>query len=63
VASKFPLKALFVKVNTEDEQNLGSRFGIRSIPTLIVFKRGKEVHRVSGALGASQLEQLVKKFS
>jgi len=62
-ATKFPLKTLFVKVNTENEQNLGARFGIRSIPTLMVFKGGKEVHRVSGALDETSLTQLVTQFS
>ncbi len=61
-ASKFPLKTLFAKVNTEEEQALGARFGIRSIPTLILFKNGKEVHRVSGALDESSLTQLVRQF-
>jgi len=61
-ATKFPLKALFTKVNTEDEQNLGARFGIRSIPTLIIFKDGKEVHRISGALDETNLSQLVGQF-
>ena len=62
-ATKFPLKTLFAKVNTEEEQNLGARFGIRSIPTLIIFKDGKEVHRVSGALDENSLTQLVSQFS
>lgn len=61
-ATKFPLKALFVKVNTENEQNLGARFGIRSIPTIIVFKSGKEVRRASGALDESALNRLVAQF-
>ena len=61
-ATSFPLKTLFVKVNTENEQALGARFGIRSIPTLMIFKDGKEVHRVSGALDASSLSQLVSQF-
>jgi thioredoxin 2 len=61
-ASKFPLKTLFVKVNTENEQNLGARFSIRSIPTLIIFKEGREVHRVSGALDEASLSQLVTQF-
>lgn len=61
-ASKFPLKTLFTKVNTENEQQLGARFGIRSIPTLIIFKNGKEVHRVSGALDEANLSQLVTQF-
>ena len=61
-AQSFPLKAVFAKVNTENEQNLGARFGIRSIPTIIVFKDGREVERVSGALPKEQLEQLASRF-
>jgi len=62
-ASKFPLKAQFVKVNTENEQSLGARFGIRSIPTIMIFKGGQEVHRVSGALDEHSLTQLVAQFT
>jgi len=62
VALKFPLKALFCKVNTEEEQELGARVNIRSIPTLIIVKGGKEVHRVSGALDATTLENIVTQF-
>ncbi len=61
VSKNFALKALFAKVNTENEQNLGARFGIRSIPTLAVFKNGKEVDRLSGALDENGLKQLVQK--
>ena len=63
VAAAFPLKMLFAKVNTEAEQHLGARFGIRSIPTLVVFKGGKEVHRVSGALDERSLTNLASQFS
>ena len=62
-ATKFPLKTLFAKVNTQNEQNLGARFGIRSIPTLIIFKKGKEVHRISGALDENALRQLISEFT
>lgn len=61
-AGHFPLKAVFAKVNTEDQQNLGARFGIRSIPTLIVFKNGIEKERVSGALPKESLMQLIGKY-
>jgi len=61
-AKNFPVKTLFAKVNTENEQQLGARFGIRSIPTLMIFKDGKEVHRASGALNEEQLNSLVKQF-
>ena len=42
VAKRYPLKALFVKVNTEALPNLGAKFMIKSIPTLIVYKNGLE---------------------
>src|SRR5574344_2123800 len=54
-AQKYPLKALFVKVNTEALPNLGARFQIRSIPTLVVFKSGLEKKRNSGALDPLRL--------
>jgi thioredoxin 2 len=51
---------LFVKVDTEAEEQLGSQWNIRSIPTIAGFKNGKEVHRVSGALPPDELEQFLK---
>lgn len=59
VATKYPLKALFVKVNTEKHQSLGGKFNIRSIPTLVVYKAGVEVKRISGALDPLKLSNLV----
>ncbi len=61
-AKNYPLKALYVKINTENEQALGARFGIRSIPTLMIFKNSKEVHRMSGALDEVSLNNLVNQF-
>ncbi|HEV7543095.1 MAG: thioredoxin 2 [Rhodospirillaceae bacterium] len=48
------------KVNTEDEQALAGRFGIQAIPTMILFKHGKEVARQSGAMNASGIESWVQ---
>ncbi|MFH7564730.1 thioredoxin TrxC [Oceanimonas smirnovii] len=50
------------KLNTEEHQQAAARFGIRSIPTLIVFKNGKEIARQSGALPAGQLNQWLRQF-
>jgi thioredoxin 2 len=61
-AIKHANQVLFVKVNTEAEQLLGSQWNIRSIPTLAGFKNGKEVHRLSGALPPAQLEQFVQQL-
>ncbi|MEP7183224.1 MAG: thioredoxin family protein [Betaproteobacteria bacterium] len=50
---------LFAKVNTEDEQSLAAHFGIRSIPTLMIFRDDIVVYAESGALPASALEQVI----
>ena len=51
--------ALIVKVDTEAVPELGERFGIRSIPTVAVFKHGKVVARESGARPAAVLQALL----
>ena len=61
-SKKYPLKAVFAKVDTELEQTLGSKYHIMSIPTLVVFKDGKEVKRVSGALDPLRLSSLINEF-
>lgn len=43
------------KVNTDEQPQLAGRFGIRSIPTLILFRDGRELARQSGALDGSSL--------
>lgn len=60
-ARHFPLKALFVKINTEEQQHLGGRFGIRSIPTVIAFKNNRIVDQFSGAQPTPQIIAFVKK--
>jgi thioredoxin 2 len=45
----------FAKLNTQDEPAPATRFNIRSIPTLIVFRSGKEIARQSGAMDSRQL--------
>ncbi len=60
-ARNFPLKAQFIKINTEEVQQLGARFGIRSIPTVIAFKNNRIIDQFSGALPASQISAWVRK--
>ena len=59
-AKEFEPRARFGKVDTDAEPELASRFGIRSIPTLILFERGGERARVSGALPASELRRWIE---
>jgi len=44
-----------VKVNTEDAPQVAARYGIRAIPTLVLFRNGAEVKRASGAMDAGAL--------
>ena len=48
------------KLNTEAEQTIGARLGIRSIPTMIVFRKGREVARQSGAMAAHDIIRWVQ---
>jgi thioredoxin 2 len=48
------------KVNTEEEQQLAARFGIRSIPTIALFRNGREVARQAGAMDASTLMRWIR---
>jgi thioredoxin 2 len=47
------------KVDTDAQPALATRFGIRSIPTLLVLRDGREIARQAGALNASQLRQFL----
>ena len=53
-------RALLVKVNSDDNPHTASRFGIRSIPTLVKLQRGNEVARVAGARPAGQIVQFAQ---
>lgn len=53
-------RAVLVKVNSDDNPNTSSRFGIRSIPTLVRLKAGREKSRQTGALQAAQIVSLVR---
>ena len=59
-ASRFEPRLRLAKLDTEAQPQLAQRFNIRSIPTLIMFRQGREVARQSGALNAAQLGQFVQ---
>lgn len=60
IAEEMKNQLLFAKVNTESAQQLGARLNIRSIPTLALYHRGKEIDRIAGALPAPQLKQWIQ---
>ncbi|GKX51361.1 thioredoxin TrxC [Budvicia aquatica] len=47
----------FVKVDTEAEQELSTRYGIRSIPTIMVFKKGQRIDMLNGAMPKESFNQ------
>jgi len=61
-ALAMPLQAQFLKINNDDEQSLGAKYQIASIPTVLVFKNGKEIDRFSGARDGVQIENWVKQY-
>jgi len=58
-ASKTATTVRCLKLNTEEHQQAGAKFNIRSIPTLALFSAGKELNRISGAMNEPQLTEWV----
>ncbi len=59
-ANTFEPRLRLAKLDTQAQPDIAQRFGIRSIPTLIAFHRGRELTRQSGALSAGQLRQFIE---
>ncbi|MGE5795079.1 MAG: thioredoxin TrxC [Bacteroidota bacterium] len=53
-------EVILAKLNTEEEQSAAAKYDIRSIPTLIAFKGGREVGRQSGAMDSANLTRWVR---
>lgn len=61
VAEKYAATARVVKLNVDDNPSVSQRFGIKGIPTLILFRRGKEEERVVGATSKEAISRLIDK--
>lgn len=61
VADEQAGKLAVAKCNVDDNQDLAMKYGVMSIPTLIVFKNGEEIDRSVGALPKARLQALLEK--
>ena len=61
LATEYEGKVTITKMNVDDNPATPGKFGIRAIPTLILFKGGEVVDQITGAVGKSQLVDLIKK--
>jgi thioredoxin 1 len=61
LSNEYAGKATIAKMNVDDNPATPGKFGIRAIPTLILFKNGEVVDQVTGAVGKSQLITMLDK--
>ena len=62
IATEFASSATVVKLNVDDNTASAQRFGIKGIPTLILFSEGKEVERVVGATSKDAITRVIEKY-
>ena len=62
IAKEFEGRIKVVKLNTDETPNVASQYGIRSIPTLMVFKGGQKVDTVVGAVPKTTLASTISKY-
>ncbi|MDD1776183.1 MAG: thioredoxin, partial [Candidatus Methanomethylicus sp.] len=62
MAEKYVGKVVFGKLNVDENSDIAGRFGVYGIPTFIIFKDGKEIRRVVGAVGENGLESELNKL-
>lgn len=61
LAEEYDGKVTIAKMNVDENPVTPGKYGIRAIPTLILFKSGEVVDQITGAVGKSQLVDLIKK--
>jgi thioredoxin 1 len=61
IASSYKGKLKVAKLNVDENQEIAMKYGIRSIPTLILFKDGKALDQIIGAVPKSEIEKMIKK--
>ena len=63
IAEQYSDKAAVLKLNVDENPATAATYGIRGIPTLILFSEGKEVERVVGAISKESISRMIEKHS
>lgn len=62
LAEEFNGRAIVAKMNVDENMNVPQQYGIRGIPTLILFKNGQEQERILGAVSREAIANVIKKY-
>ncbi|MEM9217149.1 MAG: thioredoxin [Cyanobacteria bacterium P01_F01_bin.150] len=62
IANQYTGQVKVVKINTDENPNVANKYGIRSIPTLMIFKKGQRVDLVVGAVPKTTLANTLEKY-
>ncbi len=62
VSQQYEQRLRVVKINTDENPEIATQYGIRSIPTLMLFKNGQPVDRVIGAVPKATLSNTIDKY-
>ena len=63
LAKEYDDRIVFARVDVQNNKDLANQFNIKSIPTMVFFKKGKEWDRLSGVKERSQLRKIMEKLS
>ena len=63
LAKEFEEQVIFAKVDVENNRDLAAQFSIRSIPTLVLIRNGKEWDRLTGVKSRSELRKVIVKMA
>lgn len=62
LAKEFDGQVVFAKVDVQNNRDLASQFNVKSIPTLVLFRNGKEWDRLTGVRSRSELRKIIEKM-
>lgn len=62
IADEYTAKLVFAKLNVDESSDIGTKYGIHSIPTLMLFKNGEKIDQQVGLLSKTKLKEFLDKY-